>query len=440
MVRIRRVGRLLVLASIVGAITGLGAAAFLVGLAWSTRLFLGMIVGYAPPAPVGEGMTALLPASQPWLLPVATALGALLSGLLTSRLAPEASGAGQDAAIGAIQHHGARVRARVAPVKLLASAVTIGSGGSGGREGPIAQISASLASALSDLLRVTPEERRMLVVAGMGAGIGALFRAPLGGAILAVEILHRRDIEANLLVPALVASSTSFAVFGSLFGFAPIFGVHAHLQVVGPAEFAGYAVLGIVCGLGGIAYSRALQVSVRLFWSLEVPFAVRAAIGGLAVGTLGLLFPEVLHTGFGWLQLAMEGDLGALPLWFLMLLPVAKTLATCFTVGSGGSGGVFGPATTVGGFIGVALWQACVGWLPGLPDTPAPFVLVGMMALFGSIAHVPLAMVVLVIEMTGSLGLVPPAILAVALATVVVGNATLFPSQLPSLRPPPAEQ
>src|SRR5690606_19072851 len=154
----------------------------------ATDLFLGRLAGYRPPLPLGEGGTGAAPgAAVPWLVPLVVAGGGVLSGLIVARLAPEAEGHGTDAALRAVHRDAGRVRRRIPLVKLVASAITIGSGGSGGREGPSAQISAGFGSALADWLRLSAQDRRIAVAAGMGAGIGAIFRAPLGGALMAAE-------------------------------------------------------------------------------------------------------------------------------------------------------------------------------------------------------------------------------------------------------------
>jgi hypothetical protein len=175
-----------VLSSCIGLVAGLGAIVFYLAITWSTQFFLGQVVGYLPPSPSGEGATVLRGMDRPWLLPLVVGLGGLVSGLIVFNLAAEAEGHGTDAAIAAIDHRQGRVRGRIPPIKLIASAITIGSGGSGGREGPAAQISAGFGSLLGQWLNLKPLDRRIAVAAGMGAGmgagIGAIFRAPLGGA------------------------------------------------------------------------------------------------------------------------------------------------------------------------------------------------------------------------------------------------------------------
>jgi CIC family chloride channel protein len=427
----RELAKWLVLGSTIGIIAGLGAVVFHRALALATELFLGRLAGYVPPGPAGEGAAAVTAVARPWVLPVVTTAGGLVSGLLVFLLAPEAEGHGTDAAIDAIHRRRGALRARVIPVKMIASAITIGTGGSAGREGPAAQISAGFGSLLGRWLLRDPHERRIAVAAGIGAGIGAIFRAPLGGALLAAEILYVHDIEVEAIIPSLIASIVGYTVFGAFAGFAPIFGQHPTLELGAPIELVYYAVLGAVSGVGGILYARSFYATAAAFRRVRLPEWTKPAIGGLVVGLVGLALPQVLHTGYGWVQLAMGREqLLALSPLVLLAIPLGKILATSLSIGSGGSGGIFGPGMVIGGMLGAALWRAGQGTLPGMPAEPAPFVIIGMMSLFGGIAHAPLAMMLMVAEMTGTLSMLAPAMIAVAVATAIVGDRTIYRAQL----------
>jgi CIC family chloride channel protein len=429
------------LGTLIGAVAGLGSALFFYALETATDLFLGRLAGYQPPLPLGEGGTGAAPgAAVPWLVPLVMAGGGVLSGLIVARLAPEAEGHGTDAAIRAVHRDAGRVRRRIPLVKLVASAITIGSGGSGGREGPSAQISAGFGSALADWLRLSAQDRRIAVAAGMGAGIGAIFRAPLGGALMAAEILYLHDLETDAIIPGLIASIVGYSVFGAIYGFEPIFGAQPQIALDSPLQLPYYALLGLACGLVGIVYAETFYGVSAAFRRLRWPAWLKPALGGLAVGLLGLALPQVLHTGYGWVQLGMSTAVLELPLAVVLVVPFAKILATALSIGSGGSGGIFGPGMVIGGLLGAALWRLGHGVLPHLPDQPAPFVIVGMMALFGGIAHAPLAMMLMVAEMTGNLSLLAPAMIAVALATALVGERTIYRAQLPNRAASPAHR
>ena len=422
----------LVIGIAIGLVAGAGAALFTVAIHVVTRLGLEAATGYRPPSPVGEGGGVVSTAmTRAWLLPLVTALGGLLSGLLVFGLAPEAEGHGTDAAIEAFHRRGGWIRPRIPAVKLVASALTIGTGGSAGREGPAAQISAGFGALLGHAVFTNPQDRRIAVAAGIGSGIGAIFRAPLGGALLAAEILYLHDMEVEAIIPSLIASIVGYTLYGEWFGFSPIFGAHPALELGSPIQLLYYGVLGVVSGVGGILYAKTFYATTDWFRRLALPRWTRPALGGFAVGLLGLVLPQVLHTGYGWVQLIMtkQGLFSLSPL-VLLAIPLGKIVATSLSIGSGGSGGIFGPGMVVGGTLGALLWWAGAHFLPAMPPEPAPFVIIGMMALFGGVAHAPLAVMLMVAEMTGTLSLLAPAMIAVAISTAVVGDVTIYRAQL----------
>jgi len=281
----------------------------------------------------------------------------MLSGLIVFRFAPEAKGSGQDAVINAFHNREGIIRHRVPIVKALASAITIGSGGSAGREGPAAQIAAGIACMLSDLFHLSSSDRRIAVAAGVGAGIGSIFKSPLGGAILSMEILYRRDFEYEALLPSFIASVVGFSVFASWNGWAPLFGSGTVAPFHRGAELLSYTILGVVCGLAGIVYGRSIHFLRDLFERARIPNWTKPAVGGFLVGLIGVFLPQVLGMGYGWLQFAINGDFASLPVTVMLVAAAIKILTTGLTVGSGGSGGYFAPALVVGGMTGGVLWS-----------------------------------------------------------------------------------
>lgn len=432
----------LLISTLIGLVAGLGAIAFYAAIHFATGTFLGWLVGYLPPDPAGEGKTIVMPfwsAARPWLLPIVTAGGGLLAGIIVFSLAPEAEGHGTDAAIAAF-HQGKPIRARIPLIKLVASAITIGSGGSAGREGPSAQISAGFGSLLGTLLRLDIQDRRIAIATGIGAGIGAIFRAPLGGAVLAAEILYKNDLEIEAIIPALIASIIGYSVFGVWSGWSPIFATPGNLAFTSPPQLLYYIILGVLCGLVGVLYARGFYGITHIFQQIRLPNWIKPGIGGLMVGLIGLVLPQALGMGYGWVQVSMGTGLLSLPLWVILLLPFAKIVTTGLTVGSGGSGGIFGPGMVIGGMLGATVWRLCYHVLPGIPTTPGPFVIVGMMALFGGIAHAPLAVMLMVAEMTGNLSLLAPAMIAVGISSIIVGKDTIYTSQLDTRADSPAHR
>jgi CIC family chloride channel protein len=433
----------LLISTLIGLVAGVGAIAFFAAIHFSTDLFLGHLVGYLPPEPVGEGgggpVMSFWSAAHPWLLPLVTAGGGLVAGIIVFNLAPEAEGHGTDAAIGAF-HQGKAIRARIPLIKLVASAITIGTGGSAGREGPAAQISAGFGSILANLLHLDVQDRRIALATGIGAGIGAIFRAPLGGAILAAEILYKNDLEVEAIIPALIASIIGYSVFGAWSGWNPIFATNSNLAFTSPPQLLYYVVLGVLCGAVGLLYARGFYGITHIFQRLHLPNWLKPGIGGLLVGLIGLVLPQALGMGYGWVQVSMGTGLLGIPLWVILLLPFVKILTTGLSIGSGGSGGIFGPGMVIGGMLGATMWRLCYHILPGLPPTAAPFVIVGMMALFGSIAHAPLAVMLMVAEMTGNLSMLAPAMIAVGIASILVGKTTIYTSQVDTRADSPAHR
>lgn len=425
---------------LIGAVAGAGAIAFYEGIDFATEQLLGNLTGYHPPAPLGEGTQEWSGPARAWALPLVLALGGLASGLLVWLLAPEAEGHGTDAAIDAFHHKGGRVRLRVVPVKLVASAITIGSGGAAGREGPTAQIGAGFGSFIADRFHLEPAERRRALAAGMGAGIGAIFRAPLGGAMMAAEVLYKHDFEADVILLGLISSIVAYSIFGAYTDYTPVFGGAGSFSFTHPQELPYYAVLGVACGIFGLAYARAFYGVTGLFKRVPAPVWFKPALGGLFVGLIGMAAPEAIHVGYGWVQQAFtrEGVMEFSP-WLLLLLPGLRIVTTSLTVGSGGSGGIFGPGMVIGGLIGAAYWR--IGHeFPGFPQEPGPVVIIGMTAMFGSIAHAPLAMLLMVAEMTGNLSLLGPAMIAVAVATLLVGDESIYRSQVATRADSPAHR
>jgi CIC family chloride channel protein len=429
------------LSVLIGIVAGLGAIVFYEAIAQSTKLFLGDIAGVHPPSPRGEGDTVVSSIERRWAIPVVLVIGGLISGVIVFWLAPEAEGHGTDAAIEAFHERGGKIRPIIPPVKILASAITIGSGGSAGREGPTAQIAAGFGSILGDVFGLSAQDRRIAVAVGVGSGIGAIFKAPLGGAVLAAEILYIRDFEVEALIPGFIASVIGYSVFAAYSGWTPVFGDIADLKFDKPESLVWYAALGVAAGLVGIAYVKVFYGTRDIFHKIHIPPHFKPAIGALGVGLIGLAFPETLSMGYGWLQFAIEGDKVQLAIGTMAALVAVKIIATSLTIGSGGSGGVFAPGLFIGGMLGGSMWwglhSAHIGWIP---DQPAPFVIVGMMALFGGVAKAPIAVMLMVAEMTGEFSMIVPAMIASTIAYLVSGNITIYENQVETRAKSPAHR
>jgi len=435
-------GRVIAYSALVGVVAGLGAAGFFVALEWLKDIALGQAVGYYPPAAGTEAAShaAQMPL-RPWLLLIIPTLGGLVCGCIVYFFAPEAEGHGTDAMVRAFHSQGGRIRGRVPLVKSVASILTIGTGGSAGREGPIAQIGAGFGSFLADKLKMSEWERRMLILAGAAGGIGAIFQAPLGGALFAVEVLYASTaIEFSAIVPCVVSSVVAYSVFAGIFGQgAHAFTTPEHLSFGGAAELPFYLAFAVVCAAVGFLYVWMFYgARDHLFRRLRIPNHVKPALGGLALGVMAMWLPQVMSGGYGYIQNAIDSHAG-LPLTLMALLVGAKILATSLTISSGGSGGVFAPSLFIGAMLGGAFGQLCHDLFPTVAPDPAAFVLVGMGGFFAGVAKVPLTALIMVSEMSGSYALLVPLMLVSVISVAVLSSRwSLYEEQVSSLIDSPA--
>lgn len=441
----RITGRWMIYSALIGVAGALGALLFAWMLHHLTSLALVRGVGYTNPLAGGEaGGNAQsfdwrqnMHLGRVWLLPVVSTLGGLLTGILVQRFAPEAEGHGTDAVIRSFHQQGGRIRPQVPIIKTIASALTIGSGGSAGREGPIAQIGAGFGSFLATRLGLSDRDRRTFVVAGMAAGIASIFQAPLGGAFFAVEVLYREDIEAALIMPAVIAAITGYSVYSTLVGSSSIF-VTPTYSFVNPLELLPLVLLAVVCAVVGIIYVRFFYgLKHQVFDRLPLPFFLKPALGGLALGLLAIVIPPVLGSSYGWLQQAINGNL---PVGLMLLLVGAKILATSLTISSGGSGGVFAPSLVIGGMLGGSYGWGLHAVFPRLVEQPTAYVLIGMATFFAGAANVPISTTIMISELTGSYTLLVPLIFAGTIAHLIGRRWSLYTQQVRTHNESPAHR
>jgi CIC family chloride channel protein len=463
--RLRSQARLLGLCLVVGVVAGLGAVVFHSACRLVFHYTLGTLAGYRPSHPAYE--PALFPESDApfrwWLLLLIPAAGGVASGFLVYGLAPEAEGHGTDAAIAAYHYEGGRMRPRVPLVKILASALTLGTGGSGGREGPIAQIGAGCGSFLGGLMRLRPGERRVLLAAGMGAGVAAIFRAPLAGALFAAEVLYRSpDFESEVIIPAALACITAYCTFGFAFnwtgvGWKPLFRLSPDLVSAtdfhDPRQLLPYLVLAVCMAVLAMLYTRSFYGLTYLFRLLPLKPHFKPALGAFLSAAVGLalyfLFAgdqrvlSVLAFGYGILQdsltMGAENPTGGLAL-LLLAVALGKILTTGLTIGSGGSGGVFGPSMVIGGCAGGALGILFHKLTPTLAPHPGSFVIVGMAGFFAAAAKTPFSTLVMVGELTGNYNLLLPTLWVCALAFLLADEQSIYSQQVESRSRSPAHQ
>ncbi len=416
---------LIALAVLTGAGAGAGAVAFRYLILAVTHLFTGRDdysdAGHAAsPHFPGLGMLFVL------VVPV---IGGLVYGVLVDRFAREARGHGVPEVMLAVAEKGGRIRPHVAVVKSLASAICIGSGGSVGREGPIVQIGSALGSTIGQVLRIPESRLRLLVACGAAGGISATFNAPIAGVFFALELILR-DFETDSFGAVVLASVTAAVIGRAAFGDQPFLALPA-FHVASPVEFAFYAVLGVLAATAGVGFTRVLygveDVCDRLWHG---PEWLRPAAGGLLLGALLLLLPEMYGVGYPVLQ---NGVTGHYAVWFLLVLLVGKMFATSLTIGIGGSGGVFAPALFMGAMLGTAFGDGAHALFPGLTAPAGAYGLVGMGALFAGAARAPITAVLIIFELTGDYSIVLPLMTAIVLAAGLssrLGKDTIYTLKL----------
>ena len=434
--------------SIFGILIGLIAGFSAVGVSFLTivftSIFLGGGAGFIPPSP---GLTqnstyASLTVERPWILPIITGLGGLAVGLLFYKIQTKGEGHGTDAVIDAFHNRQGNIQTRTPFLTALSSPITIGTGGSGGLEGPMSQIGAGFSSILGRLFKFDADDRRIAIAAGLAAGVGSIFKIPLGAALFSTEVFYRQDFEVKALVPSVIAAVSGYTVVGFITGWTPIFALPPDAAKYShPESLLLYGIIGIISAAASMAYVRAFQFASITFAKLRVPTYFKPAIGGAAVGSLAIIAPHILGNSYGWLQLAMLSSPLLLPIWIILGIVILKIIATVLTIGSGGSAGVFAPTMAIGGLLG-----AFVG---GLFHTFGLFLwidvsataIVGMVAFFCATAKTPIATIVMGSEMTSGYGLLAPMMIATVVAYAASSlNSSIFKSQVNSRRESPVHR
>jgi CIC family chloride channel protein len=398
----------LLLAAIVGIVAGLGAVAV------KELISLGQWVFWGARGDILESA----PFVTSWRVILVPGLGGLLVGPLVWFFARDASGHGVPEVVQALLMRGGRIRGRVAAVKGVASALTLSSGGSAGREGPMIQIGASLGSVIAQWSRQSENGVRTLVAAGAAGGLAAAFNAPIAGSLFALEVILG-DFAIASFTPVVMAGVAATVVSRGVYGEAQVFDIPQY-ALMSAAEFVPYVLLGLFAGLVAVGFTLFLYGQERAWERLSLPPWIKPAVGGLVVGLVALAFPEILGIG----HLAMDRMLeGQVSLGLLLALGVMKIVATSLTLGSGGSGGVFVPSLFVGAALGGAMGIAVSQWAPFPHGGPGAYALVGMGALVAATSHAPLTGIVIMFELTGDYEIILPVMVACILATV--GASTL---------------
>ena len=395
---------LLSLAIIVGLFGGLGAVGFRYLIGFFQKLSYGSSGNILDAlASFGWGYRLLVPA-----------LGGAVVGPMIYFLAREAKGHGVPEVIDAVALKGGVIRKRVVAVKSLASALSIGVGGSIGREGPIVQIGSAIGSSLGQALKVSPNRMRVLVGCGAAAGIAATFNAPVAGMIFALEVILG-EFAITTFSPIVLSAVIATAVSRYFLGDSPAFSVPDY-HIVSYWELGLYAGLGVFAGIVAVLFTTTLYKFEDYFDSWRIPEWSKASVAGLGLGAIGLIFPYVLGVGYEGMDLALAQRLT----WWMMLAMVGiKILTTSWTIGGGMSGGVFAPSLFIGCMLGGAFGHMTHNLLPGFTADPGAYAIVGMAAVVAGTTHAPFASFLILFEMTGGYKIILPLMIACIISTFV---------------------
>ncbi len=409
------------LAVTVGALSAVGAIVLRVLIRWVQYLFFDQ-GGRLAEALAGTFLDRVH-------LLLAPAIGMVVVSWMVRRWAPEAQGHGVPEVQYAVRMLGGKIRTRVAAVKAVASAISIGSGGSVGREGPIVQIGSSLGSTVGQAAGFGPGQIRILVAAGSASAIAATFNAPIAGVMFAMEVILG-SFAARSFGLVVIASVTATAISQAALGNEPAFRLLETFTLVSDWEFVFYLILGVFIGLVALAYVQSVYWFEDAFDAWKTSPTVKAVVGGLGVGAMGYFGTEHLFgVGHEGVELALRGELA---LGFMLVLVFLKILATSVTLGAGGSGGVFAPALFIGAMAGGAFGKVANQAFPALTAPPGAYALVGMAALFGAAAHAPITGIIILFEMTDNYRIILPLMFAVVVAHLMA--STLYQDSIYSIK------
>ncbi|MBN2546367.1 MAG: chloride channel protein [Spirochaetes bacterium] len=421
--------KFILLTILVGIISGLSAVLFYVMLEFSKFFFINFIAG--DKIDYAYGNIHFLPEYihkfHRWLLIFLPALGTGAGGVLTYFFAPEAEGHGIDNILDTYHNKDSKMKIRVPIVRFFASILTIGSGGSAGRVGPIAQIGAGLASFFTNLFKISKKERKIFMVAGMASAIGALIHAPIGGALFAAEVLYRDlDIEYDIIIPTAIASIISYTLYSSILGYKVLLLV-PQVKFDNALHLIPYFFLAVFIAMSAILFVITFKNTKKFFFKLPIPKIIKPFIGGLITGIILFFMPEVMGTGLGILQNIILNNTN---LTLLLLIAIFKIIATSFTIGSGGSGGIFAPTMMIGGCLGGFVGNIFIKYMPFFQINPTSFIIVGMAGFFSASANTPISVIILISEITGCNTLIVPIMFTSIIAYLMAIKYHIYDNQI----------
>ncbi len=366
--------------------------------------------------------------SSSWFLTILIpAGGAFVVGMIIYFFSSEAKGHGVPEVMEAIALKNGIIRARVVVSKAIASSITIASGGSVGREGPIIQIGSAIGSALGQFFKISKRRMQTLVGCGAAAGIAAAFNAPIAGAMFSVEIILG-DFAISQFSPIVISSVTATVVSRAIFGNYPAFVIPKY-ELLHWLELIPYAILGLIAGLVGILFVKVLYYFEDKFDAVKIPDFYKTAMGGILLGIIGLSFPQIFGVGYSAMNIAL---LGNMEIWMLFALIFMKVLASSITLGSGSSGGIFAPSLFMGAMTGGLFGNILNKIFPGMTAGAGAYSLVAMSAVVAATTHAPITAIMIIFEMTNDYKIILPLMIATIISLVVTkaGKGSIYTLKL----------
>jgi len=411
---------------IIGVLSGLLVIVAYEAIRIFSSFFLSDIVRYVQPYP--EDVANLssnysLYVLKPWLIPVILGLIGLVIGILSTKLSTAIGKNGIDEISDEFHNKKNQFSLKISFLRSFSSILAVGSGISGGIEDSLAHTGSTLGSILGRIFKLDEEEIRIAIAAGMGSTIGGILRLPFGGAIFSLELLYRRDFIIKSLYPAFLASITSYIISGIILNWPSFLYVpQEFITKTTLQSLAAYGIIAALIGIIGIGYVRTIQIFQKHFESIKIPLYFKPALGGIIIGIFAIGFPEILGTGYGWLQLATVGNYQIFPIWIMFPVIIMKIFATSVSNASRNSTGLLGPTLVIGGLVGSALITLfhSFGIFMFVDTTSAT--LISIFAFFTASTRTPISAIVIGIEVVGSYILLIPTVISVIISNIISGK------------------
>jgi CIC family chloride channel protein len=411
---------------IIGVLSGLLVIAAYEAIRIFSSFFLSDIVRYVQPYP--EDVANLssnysLYVLKPWLIPVILGLIGLIIGILSTKLSTAIGKNGIDEISDEFHNKKNQFSLKISFLRSFSSILAVGSGISGGIEDSLAHTGSTLGSIMGRIFKLDEEEIRIAIAAGMGSTIGGILRLPFGGAIFSLELLYRRDFIIKSLYPAFLASITSYIISGIILNWPSFLYVpQEFIAKTTLQSLAAYGIIAALIGIIGIGYVRTIQIFQKHFESIKIPLYFKPALGGIIIGIFAIGFPEILGTGYGWLQLATVGNYQIFPIWIMFPVIIMKIFATSVSNASRNSTGLLGPTLVIGGLVGSALITLfhSFGIFMFVDTTSAT--LISIFAFFTASTRTPISAIVIGIEVVGSYILLIPTVISVIISNIISGK------------------